>query len=246
MNLVIDFVLIAIIVISAFFAAKKGLIATVFSLLSTIMAIVLSVMLSGPVSSFIDTNMVKPAVKNYILGVVDNSSIGKSYEDALNSIDVASTVKTMPSALKQVLELADIDVDAIVSKADSLKSDTKAAKDELIDSIASPISGTISKVITLLILFVVLSIALWFVSKLLTALVGLLPLGKSLNKIGGLAFGIIRGLIVVFAIAVLFTGVSRGVKPDSDNIFSQKTIESTIVLKTITNINPIGLIMNIK
>lgn len=246
MSIIIDIILAAILVASAVFAMKKGLIGTLFSLLSSVVAIVLAVMLSGPVSGFIDSEFVNPSVKQYILGVVDSSSVGKSYDEALNSIDVAAEIEKMPSQLKSVLELAGIDTNDIISAANSISSNSSAAKDNLINSIAAPISGTISRVIALIVLFVILSIVLWFVAKLITAVFNALPLGGTLNKAGGLIFGILRGLIIVFAISVLFSAVSKGVDPNSNNIFSRRTIESTFLLKTVSDFNPINSVLNIK
>ena len=246
MSIIIDLILAAILIVSAVFAAKKGLIGTLFSLLGTVIAIVLSIILSGPVSGFIDSEFVNPSVKQYIINAVDSSSVGKSYEEALNSIDVAAEIERMPEGLKTILELADINTDDIIAKANSVTDSSRAAKDNLINSIAAPISGTISRVIALVVLFIVLNIALWVVAKLVTAVFNALPLGGSINKVGGLIFGILRGLIIVFAISVLFSAMSKGVDPNSNNIFSQKTIDSTFLLKTFSDFNPINSILSIK
>ena len=144
------------------------------------------------------------------------------------------------------MEFAGIDTSEIVEMANSVTENSNAAKDNLIDSIAAPISGTISRVIALIVLFVILSIILWVVSRLVTAVFNALPLGGMVNKVGGLIFGVLRGLIIVFAISVVFSAVSKGVDPDSGSLFSRKTIDSTVLLKTVSNINPINSILNIK
>ena len=246
MNIIIDLILVAILVVSAVFAAKKGLIGTIFSLASTVVAIALSLMLCAPVSGFIDNTFVNKPVKQYILSAVDSTSIGKSYDQAIENIDVAGKIEAMPQSLKSVLELANVDVDEMVAKAKAVQNDTASAKDELINKIAAPISATISKVIALVVLFAVLSIGLWVVAKLITAVFNALPLGKSLNKFGGLAFGILRGLIIVFVIATLFSAITKMVDPKSNNIFSQKTVDSTVVLKTTMDFNPVNAILKIK
>ena len=210
------------------------------------MAIVLAVMLSSPVSGFIDNEFVNPSVKQYIMEAVDSSSVGKSYEEALNSIDVASQIEKMPTELKSVLELAGIDTNDIISAANSITDNSNSAKDELINRIAAPISGTISRVIALIVLFIILSIGLWVVAKLLTAVFNALPLAGTVNKVGGLIFGILRGFIIVFAVSVLFSAVSKSVDPDSNSFFSKKTIDSTIVLNTVLDMNPINYILDIK
>lgn len=243
MNIIIDLILLAILVVSAFFAAKKGLIGTLFSLISTVVAIILSIVLCAPVSGFIDSAFINKPVKQYILSAVDSSSVGKTYDEAISSIDVAQKIETMPKALKDILELADIDVNKVVAEAGKVQSGAADAKDELINKIAAPISAAVSRVIALVVLFAVLSVALWVVAKLITAVFDVLPLGKSFNKFGGLAFGLIRGLIIVFVISSLFAAITKTVAPDSNNIFSQKTVDSTIVLKTAVNINPINSIL---
>lgn len=247
MSFIIDVILVAIIAVSAFLAFKKGFIGTLFSLVSTIAAIALSLMLCAPVAGYINDNFVNKTVKSYIIKVVDDSSAGKNYDELLsNGAEIIGKIKEMPESLKGVLELAGIDEDEIVAFANKTEANTASSVDALIDKIATPISSTISRVIALAILFIVLSVALWVVCKLVTAVFSALPLGKSLNKFGGLAFGIVRGLLITFVIATVFSAVSKGVEPESNNIFSNKTIESTTLLKTISDFNPINSFLNIK
>lgn len=247
MNFIIDIIIIAIIAVSGFFAYKKGFIGTLFSLVGTLVAIVLSLMLCTTISAFINDNFVNPAVKSYIVKAVDGSSIGKSYEQALtNGADIVKKVKEMPDSLKSILDLAGINTEEIIAEANKTEANATSAVDNLINRISTPISSAISRVVSLVGLFIILSIALWVVCKLITAVFNALPLGKKLNKFGGLAFGIIRGLLIVLIISTLFTAVSKGVDPESNNIFSNKTIESTVLLKTINDFNPINSILKIK
>ncbi len=247
MSFIIDIIIIAIIAVSAFFAYKKGFIGTLFSLLGTVVAIVLSLMLCTPVSSFINDNFVNPTVKSYIVKAVDSSSIGQSYEQALtNGAQIVKKVKEMPQSLKNILDLAGINTEEIIAEANKTEANAATAVDDLINKIATPISTAISRVVSLVGLFIILSIALWVVCKLITAVFNALPLGKKLNKFGGLVFGIARGLLIVFVISALFTAVSKTVNPESNNIFSNKTIENTVVLKTVNDFNPINSILKIK
>ncbi len=247
MSIIIDVILIAIIAVSTFFAYKKGFIGTLFSLVGTVVAIALSLALCTPVAGFINDNFVNPAVKSYIIKVVDGSSVGKTYEQALsNGNEIIKNINEMPDSIKGVLDLAGVDTSVIIAQANKTEANAATAIDNLIDTIAKPISSGISRVIALVGLFVILSIALWVVCKLLTAVFNALPLGKSLNKFGGLAFGLVRGILIVFVISALFTAVSKGVAPNSNNIFSNKTIESTVLLKTIGDFNPVSNLLNIK
>lgn len=242
MAIIIDIIIVAIIALSAFLAYKKGLIGTLFSLLGTVVAVVLSVVLCTPVSGVIDSSVVNPAVKSYIVKVVDSTSIGKTYEEILAGGDaIADKIQQMPESLKSVLDVAGIDSQKIVSAAQS-----GVSVDEIISDIAAPISMTISRVVSLVGLFIILFIGLWVVSRLMTAVFSLLPIGKTFNTVGGLVFGIARGLLIVFVIATLFTALSKGVDPNGNNIFSNKTIENTYVLKTVADYNPITSALGIK
>lgn len=222
MGIVIDVIIVAIIAISAVFAYKKGFIGTVFSLVGTVVAIVLSVMLCNPVAEVVDKNYVNPAVKSYI-----ETTVEKSLDDVIpegGKFDFG--IENMPASIKSLLDFAGVN---------NIEGNLANSTQELVERIANPISKTISRVVTLVVLFAVLNIALWVVCKLITAVFNALPLGKKLNKIGGLAFGIIRGLLIVFVVSLLFGA-----------LISQKTVNSTYILKTVSNINPISQILNIK
>lgn len=235
MGIIIDVILVAIIAVSAYFAYKKGFVGTLFSLLGTVVAIVISIALCGTVAGFIDTGYVNPAVKNTIIKAVDASAVGKANEQiSVNADEFRKKLEQMPPSLEAILEAADVNSDEVLKNVRS-----GIPVNKIIDDIAAPISITISRVIALIGMFVILLVALWVVAKLLTAVFSLLPIGKRLNAVGGLVFGALRGLVIVFVIAALFSAASKGVDPDSNNIFSKKTIDSTYVLKTVTDSNPI-------
>ena len=242
MWILIDLAIAAIIVVSAVLAARRGLIGTLFNLVGAIAAIILSVVLCTPVSGYIDNNFVNPAVKNYIIGTVESTALPSP--EGLTELDkarISEKIRQMPDSLRSALELADIDPQKIIDEVTS-GVDVEA----VIDGIASPISSAISRVVAFVILFLVLFVALWVAAKLLTVVFGVLPMGKTLNKVGGIAFGVLRGILIVFVISTFFTAMSKSVDPNSNNLFSQKTINSTYLLKTASDLDPIASSLNIK
>lgn len=243
MNILIDLILVAVIVVSAILAAKKGFIGTLANLLALFTAIVLSVILSTPVADYIDNNYVNPYVKGYVLGVIDSSSIGKKYDEAIMSVDVSTNVEQMPPKLKDVIEFAGIDVNQIIEKAAQVKDDANETKDRLINAIADPISNTVSRVVSVVSLFIIFSVLLWLVARVITLGFNKISIGKKINIFGGTLFGIARGVAIVFVISFLFSAIAKTVPTDSNNIFSKKTIDSTIVLKKIIDLNPLDSIV---
>ena len=243
MNIVVDLLLVAIILISVILALKKGLIGTIFSLAAVFLSIVLSASLCVPVAEYVDSAIVNPMVKEYILGVIDNSSVGKSYNEAISSIDVSAEIQKMPDVLRKTVEAAGVDVDEVILKAENTSDSLAETKDELINTIAKPISISISRTVSLAALFAGLNIVLWIAAKSITALVNMSSFGKKANIIGGVIFGVLRGLAIVFVIAFLCSTVSGKIPEDSNNIFSVNNIESTVVLKTAVEFNPLKLVI---
>lgn len=229
--MILDVVILAILGGCVFLAYRKGLIKMFFDLLGTVIALVGAWVLSTPVGVIIDQNFVHAPVRNMVLGTLSDTPVLK-YDEALVNMDVAGRIRSMPEALKKLLETMGISPAEIVAKAESVTASSAEAKNQLIDSIASPISATISTAIAFIVLFVVLLILCFVVAKLLGALCGLIPVGKKLNAIGGGIVGFAEGAIIVLVLTAVLWAIPTGV-------FSRETIDGTFITKAIVEINPI-------
>ena len=77
------------------------------------------------------------------------------------------------------------------------------AKEEVVNATARDISQTIVKAGTWIALFIVARIALIFL-KLITSLISKLPVIKQCDKLGGIIYGVLEGLLITyFALAVI-------------------------------------------
>lgn len=234
MAFILDVLVVAIIALSVFLAYKKGLIKTLFSLVGGIVAVVLAVSLSTPVATWLNSQFIGPAIRNTVLTAVNGSSLSQSYDEALNSVDVAGKLQEMPENLREFLEKLNVDIDGIVSSAEQSKANSIAAKEALIDSIATPVSEAVSKAAALIGLAVVFFILLFVVTRLLDTVFRILPFGKSLNKAGGMLFGAVRALLIVMLFGAVVYGLARG-----NVLLSMEQLENTLILKTINQFNPI-------
>ena len=95
---------------------------------------------------------------------------------------------------------------------------------------AENLSKNIVCVATAIVLFIVIKIGLRIVISILN-LVAELPILKQFNEIGGLAYGIIRGLIIALA-CILIMGIITKINPNAD---ISKQIENTYITKCIYN-----------
>ena len=228
-----DIIFIAIIVVMTFLAYRKGLIKTVFNLLGTVVAFVGALVLREPVGQWIDTAFVKAPVRKMVLSTLSDTPI-LDYEQALAQMDVAGKIRSMPDALKDLLDMVGLPTDEILSNI-TAATDT-IAKNDLIDSIASPISATISTAIAFVALFVVLLVVCFVAAKLLSALLGLLPIGKTLDRIGGGIVGLVEGALIVLVVSAVFWAVSMAV---DNGFFSRAAMEDTVFTAWLIEHNPI-------
>lgn len=86
--------------------------------------------------------------------------------------------------------------------------------------------------ITMIALYVIARIALMFINALADA-VAKLPIIKQANNLGGALYGILRGVLLVYAI-LLIANLVITLKPESN---TKSIIEESIIAKTMTEYN---------
>ena len=233
-SIILDLVVLGIVVASAILAYKKGFIKTLFSLVGGIAAVVLAVSFSEPVAAWLDSTFVGPAIKSSVLTAVNGSPLTEDYDTALESIDVSDKLQEMPESLRTFLESINIDVEDAITKAEENKAASAAAREQLISDITAPISATISKAIALVALIIIFFALLFVASLLLNAIFKLLPFGKTLNQVGGVLFGVARGILLVMILGAILYGFAKG-----NSLISLEDIEKTWVLKWVNAVNPV-------
>ncbi len=234
MRVVWDLLIVAILAFCAWRGYRKGLIKTLFGLAGVLLAFVGAISLKGVVGGYIDQAFVHKPVENFVISTIAGSKVG-SYETALENVDVAKEIEQMPSALRELLAVADIDPQEIIDRATK---QGNSAKKELVACIADPISATISTAIAFIVLFILLSILCVVAAKFLSAVCNLLPLGKQINQIGGILAGVLKGAVVVFVLCTIVGVLSATTDRKSDGPISQKTIQSTMIFKEIVQLTP--------
>lgn len=195
MGIIIDLILFLVIVLSAFLGYKKGLVELGIKLFAGIIAIICTLVLFRPVSSFIINNT---QVDEKLASIIIEKVTDAMEEDE----DAKSTENSVINQFKE---------DTILEQSETL-------------------SNNIIQIATIIILFIIIKIALRIILGIAN-LVTELPLLKQFNEVGGMIYGIVRGIVIVLA-CILVMGVIAKVNP-STNI--SKQLESTYVTKNIYN-----------
>lgn len=108
-----------------------------------------------------------------------------------------------------------------------------SAKQETTQAVSSSITNVVINIISFIAVFIITRIILIFL-HIFSEAIGNLPLIKQFNHIGGLLYGILKSFIIIFIILALVS-----VLPLTS---LQETIGSTIITRTLYNINPILLL----
>lgn len=177
MGIIVDIVLIAIIILSAGLAYKKGLVSLGVKLFAFVIAIVITLILYKPVASFvINVTSIDETIENAIFEKANEMIEGENNDSITN----------------QVIE---------------------GAKNDLLPSTARSLAVNIVTFGVIILLYIIARFAIRFIDALAT-FVKKLPILKQVDKLGGVAYGLIRGIILAYAI-LLIIAIAEGITPEN-------------------------------
>lgn len=190
MGIIIDIILIAIVILSAFLGYKKGLVKLGAKLFAGIIAIILTIIVYKPVSGMI----------------IKNTNI----DDKIKATIIQNTKN-------------------VIDKKTQTKNDiTNQLENNILPEQAENIAKNIVYAVTAVVLFVVVKIILSIVISLMNSIANL-PLLKQFNEVGGIAYGLVRG-VLISAICILLMGAYTKINPE--NSLSEQ-IQNTYLTKMI-------------
>jgi len=208
MGIILDVVIIAILLLSIFIGYKRGLINVIFNLCAFILAIVITWILYTPVSNY----------------VINNTGLDESIKSVVIKNGVAEEDSKETENNNEFIE-------KYVSKS------IKNAKNNMVKSSADVIAEKTVAIIVAIGLFIVVRIALILLKFVINGIANL-PLIKQFNEVGGLIYGAISGMFVIYLLlAICFLLMSV------NNIEAvTNTIDSSFVTKFLYNNN---IILNV-
>lgn len=239
MQYILDVVILAIAVGCFILGYYKGLIKSIFGLAAVVIALIGAITFKAPVAKWADETFVHQPVRNYVLSIIAETPV-LDYESALSDIDVTAQIKSMPKELQTLLEMVGIDTDEIISEVSSrAKAGTNEAKNKIVDMIADPISAVVSGALAFVGLFVLLLILCMIAARLLSMLIGLIPLGKQANRIGGGLLGLVKAAAIILVVCAVAWDISVAIKPQKGSLLARDTISKTVIFKEIVKIDPL-------
>lgn len=187
MAIVIDIVIVTILLLCIFLGYKRGLANSILNIVSFILAIVIAVILYKPVTDWI----------------VQNTQIDESLENAI--VESLSGKVNEEGTISE--EETDLPKDMINYINGTIQEVVTETKDTAVVAASHQISITIIQAGVAILVFILAKIIL-IVVKILTKFVTNIPIIKQVNEIGGLLYGILQGIILIWILLALISLIS--------------------------------------
>ena len=211
--MIADIIIIAILALSIFLGYRKGLVELGIKLVSVIIAIVLTLILYRPITNII----------------INTTSLDENLEQAI--LNQGQKIIN-PEEQKEETNQIQNPEQEIVSEVEN------HIQNEMLPEAARELSINIIRACVMLILYIVIKIALRFVTALAN-LVAKLPILNQFNKLGGIIYGAIRGLLIIYVVLLLISFFGQ-VNPQN-KIHTE--IQNSFITKEMYNKNIINLLI---
>lgn len=233
----LDILVVAILIICIVLSARKGLVRSVIGLLGKIASLVAAFFLSANLGAYLDQHYIHAPMRQWLINYL--SSTPEGVNASLESLDLNSLFGQKPKFFTDIVDFLNIDFSQLMTRFLSVKEQGgEQAKAAIIDSMISPLSATVSRIAAFIIIFIVCSIGvavLWWLSDLIINL----PIVKQLDTLGGVVFGALNGILIVF-VAVSVLGVtSQYILRDKPYEERRQIVNGTFVYKHFEKFNPI-------
>lgn len=196
MSYVIDLILVAILILTAVFAAKKGFFATLFDLAGYVISLIAAKIVSSSVAVGIFSDYLEEPVRQRLtasLGDVAKTDYAAQIESAVSSI---------PESLTGIMQLIGIDREELIEKVSSTNLKGSDLVDGIMETIAVPVGTAIVRTVLFVALSVVLSLVIKIIVRLLDKVIKKLPAIRQVNSGLGFVLGVLKGIIVVVIVSL--------------------------------------------
>ena len=183
MFIIVDLVIVAIIALCVLIGYKRGLTGCLINILSFFIALAVAFVLFKPASAMIINNtQIDENIQSSIVQVFESENEEKSDKEESKS---------------PIMEYISNEVE----KA------TEEKKNEIVNNAAKDVSVKIINILAFIILFVASRIILIFV-KAVADVITKLPIIKQCDKIGGVVYGLLQAMVIIFIALALITFIS--------------------------------------
>lgn len=198
MSIIIDLVILGILVLCIALGYRRGLTGSLLKIISFALALIIAFVLFKPISNII----------------IDNTNWDETLEQNIRDIITEDEAGTdSEETEKENQTMSNVMVEYINETVEEAGSE---AKEAIADSAVESVAVIIINVGVWVALFILAKIILFFINAL-TKLVTKLPVIKQFDKLGGIIYGVLEALVVIYGILAILSLISPAIS-DSEII----------------------------
>ena len=236
MSWTLDIIIVLIIGLTIYFAAKNGFVKTAISASSFIIAIALTAAFATPLAEVIKQTPVADSIR---------TSTEEKIADILldGSVDVDNLLDGESEEFNNLLSLAGIDSNSLTDwYEDKVVSGIEEATARLAEKIAEPIIHTIAMAVAIVAIYIGTRIVLMIVSFILDQIFRL-PVLKAFNKLDGIIVGVVLALIRVCLFCFIAGLLIKNADFLGNEFISNLVPEKTLLFKFFNEIDIFSFFM---
>lgn len=189
MSIIIDLIILGILVLCIALGYHKGLTGSLLKIISFVLALVIAFVLFKPVSSFI----------------IDKTNWDENLEQGIRDVILAKDEQEVVKEDEQEKQsMPDVMIDYINKTVEDAGDN---AKETIAEATSRDMAVTIIHAGVWIGLFLIARIILFFV-KGLANLITKLPVIKQFDKLGGILYGMLEGVVIIYGILAILSFVS--------------------------------------
>lgn len=190
MAIAVDIIILAIMGICIFIGYQKGLLGVAVNILGFFIALIIALVLYTPISNFIINNTeIKPTLQNAISDTVASYIIKEDESKQTEKIEDNSS-KVMSDYINEFVE--------------EQRQNMENTEREIINNVSGTVAINIIRVAVGILVFIIAKIALLFV-KVLADIITKIPVIGDIDKVGGVVYGALQGLIIIFIVLAIIS-----------------------------------------
>ena len=224
-SLLIDLVLLLVVGLAVYFAARKGFVRTVIEAVGLLAAVIITLTVCTPLANATYDKIIEPP----LLEAADQE-VHSSLDDAIND-----AWNKLPDFIQNYAEAEGVVLNEILENSNSIESSSRKVVAEISQNTIKPIAIKLISALYSLVILTVLLIVVKFLAVSLNRVFSFSLVGKINTFLGGVC-GLVKGAAIAFLLCIVIYMVISFTE-NGIWIFTYENIEKTIIFK-----NLIGLI----
>lgn len=218
-SIIVDLVILSILISCTYWGHRKGLTSVIFKILTFIISIIIVFILYKPVANFV---MEKTQIDEWLNVRITETLNGTKIADGeLIQEEETNLSKTVVQVINSLV-----------------KESINNAKESAVTYVAGRLSCFMISVLTMIFLLIISKILLGFI-KGVAELIAKLPIIRMVDKSGGVVYGFIKGIIIIYLILAVLSIISpiiansRILKAINDSNIGSRLYNNNILLKLV-------------